>query len=289
MSKKMALVVGINPDTYKIGDKRFRKPVWHQKFENGKIVGSGLLQELDQLKIGNSCLTYFQPNNIALLLSISQKSLDEAKLFYKGKYKDSFCQLNFENYVGNKKIFISERSSEICNYIEQIQISIVFSYSAVEAFSNISIPDNFKYAYKKNKKCDEEILDKSTIERWIPLKDKIGRILPDIYKVKKPTLKKWWSDFIQLENLRHNIIHQKSIDSTEFYKKYFQENIFTICSSAFTVIKYFYDETAKQNRTHVMWPWLSTDKSELPISFEFDSLNVEVIGNLFEGIKNKGR
>ncbi|MGE5353224.1 MAG: hypothetical protein ACM3MI_05615 [Clostridiales bacterium] len=88
----MTLVVGINPDTYKIGYKRFRKPVWHQKFENGKIVGSGLLQELDQLKIGNSCLTYFQPNNIALLLSISQNSLNEAKLFYKEIFKDSLGQ-----------------------------------------------------------------------------------------------------------------------------------------------------------------------------------------------------
>ena len=41
MSRKKAVVVGIGPDNYKIDDHRLRKPVWHQKNENGKLVGSG--------------------------------------------------------------------------------------------------------------------------------------------------------------------------------------------------------------------------------------------------------
>ena len=52
--------------------------------------------------------------------------------------------------------------------------------------------------------------------------------------------------------------------------------------------QYFYDETAKQNRTHIMWPWLKKVKSEFPIAFDFDEMKAEVIGNLYEGIKKKG-
>lgn len=285
MSKKLKLVVGISPDNYEIDDNRLRKPVWHQKREGGKILDSGLFQELDQINFGNKTLTYFQPNNIALLLSISQKSLEKAKLFFKEKFKDHSIVLDYIKYDGDKKKFIGSKSSDICDYIEFIQVCIVFSYSSIEAFANISIPENYTYSYRKNKKCNEEIYDKSSIERWVSLRDKISIILPNIYKVKKPTLKKWWGEFIKLENYRHNIIHQKSIESTEFYKKYFRDDIFNICSVAQNVIKYFYEETAKQNRTNAMWPWLSCSKNELPISFVFDELNVEVVGNLYEGIK----
>ena len=158
----------------------------------------------------------------------------------------------------------------------------------MEAFANISIPELYKYVYKNKSKNIKVIYDKNEIERWVTLREKITTILPDIFKVKKPTQKKWWSDFIKLENLRHSIIHQKSIDSTEFYKKYFKREIFRVCNTAEIVIQYFYDETAKQNRTHIMWPWLKKTRSEFPISFEFDELKVEVIGNLYEGFKKNG-
>jgi len=82
MSKKLTLVVGINPDKYEIDDHRLRKPVWHQKHINGQLVASGLLQELDQIVIARNDITYFQPNNIALLLSISKKQLANAISFF---------------------------------------------------------------------------------------------------------------------------------------------------------------------------------------------------------------
>lgn len=288
MSKKLTLVVGINPDNYEIDDYRLRKPIWHQKKENDHIVGSGLFQELDRLRVNNNEITYFQPNNIAILLSISQKQLKLAKVFFDTQFDNSKNELNYFNHPGNRKKFIGEKSKAICDYIELVETSVVFSYTSLEAFSNISIPKNYNYSYKNKSKGTVEIYDKEAVERWISLKDKISIILPDIYGVKKPTLKKWWSDFINLENYRHDIIHQKTIGSTEFYKKYFKENIFRICNTAETVIQYFYDETAKQNRTNIMWPWLRKTKSEFPISFEFDELNAEVIGNLYEGVKNKG-
>ena len=87
MSKKLTLVVGINPDRYKIDDHRLRKPVWHQKHKNGQLVASGLLQELDQILIARNEITYFQPNNIALLLSVSKKQLDNAISVFNESFK----------------------------------------------------------------------------------------------------------------------------------------------------------------------------------------------------------
>jgi hypothetical protein len=289
MSKKLALVVGINPDNYEIDDHRLRKPVWHQKLEDGKLVGSGLLQELDEIKIENKRLTYFQPNNIALLLSISKKNLTKAEFFFKEKFKNSINNLEVEHSKGDKKKFVGKKSIDICDYIELIEISIVFSYTAIEAFANISIPKDYNYDFKNKTKSIFEKYDKFAIERWIPLKEKISIILPKIYKVNKPTQKKWWNDFTKLENFRHCIIHQKSIESTDFYKKYFETDVFKICGVAEQVIKYFHDETAKRQKTNKMWPWLTKEKREFPISFEFDELNAEVTGNLYEGFKGKGK
>lgn len=285
MSKKLVLVVGINPDNYELDDHRLRKPVWYQKNENGHIVGSGLFQEFDQLNVNNLEMTYFQPNNIAILLSISKKQLELAEKFFNAQFKNTQNELNYRNFSGDRKKFIGEKSIAICDYIELIETSIVFSYTSIEAFANISIPEN--YTYKNKTRGVEEIYDKEKIERWISLKDKIRVILPEIYKVKKPTQKKWWGDFIHLEKYRHNIIHQKTIDSTVFYKKYFDKDIFRICSTAEIVIQYFYDETAKQNRTHIMWPWLKKVKSEFPISYDFNKTKAETIGNLYEGFMEK--
>jgi len=287
MGKKLNLIVGIDPNKYEIGDPRLRKPIWHQKKLDGKIVGSGLFQELDEIKIDKKKLIYFQPNNIGVLLSISKKHLEMAKDYFAEHFKNP-ATINFEHYDGDRKKFISERSKEVCDYIEMIETTIVFSYSAIEAFANISIPNDFIYNFKNSRNGIEESYDKEAIERWITLKEKISVLLPNIFNVKKPTQKKWWGDFIKLENYRHNIIHQKSIDGTEFYKKYFLIDIFRICDTAETIIKYFYDETAKQNKTHIMWPWLKKEISEIPISFVSGNINAEVVGNLYEGIKKKG-
>jgi hypothetical protein len=284
MKKNLSLIVAIHPNNYTVKDQRIRKPIWHQKRLNGKIIGSGLFQELDEIKIGNNKVTYFQPNNIGVLLSISKKHLEKAQDYF-DKHFENAPVLDYQQFDGDRKMFISERSTEICDYIELLETTIVFSYTAIEAFANISIPFDYKYNFINPKTRKEEIYDKVTIERWISLKDKLSILLPDIFNVKKPTRKKWWNDFIKLEKSRHDIIHQKTIDSTEFYKKYFSSDIFKVCDIPDTIIKYFFDETAKQNKTHIMWPWLKKEIKEFPIRFISGNVNAEVVGNLYEEIK----
>ena len=170
-----------------------------------------------------------------------------------------------EKIQGDKKEFLNEISSKVCDYIEQLQTAIVFGYTALETFANLSIPDDYTYETTKNPKGIIETYDKTAIERWLSLKTKLQYILKEIYETKNPEHQKWWGHFSNLEKHRNDIIHQKSIDSTSFYKEYFKKNIFQVCESPLSVIKFFYEAHAENNRTNPIWPWLVNDKNYFPI------------------------
>lgn len=97
---------------------------------------------------------------------------------------------------------------------------------------------------------------------------------------------KWLGHFLNLELYRNEIIHQKSISHTEFYKVYFKESIFSVCQSPVELITFFHDSHAEENKTNPLWPWLEGLET-LPINREYDSSKFEVVGNVYEGIKKK--
>ncbi len=282
---KQALVVGTTPDRYHLVDKRFMKPVCHQSYEGGALKGSMLIQDIDKVSLNKkNNVTYFVPNNIALLLSVSEKSLKEAREIYTKYFANREIELDLEKMTGDRKEMMNNASSLVCDYLENIQTSIVFGYTALEAFVNLSIPDEYKYTAEKNNKGIAEIYDKKAIERWLPFKTKVKSILTEVYKTKKIEDQKWWGNFINLESFRNEIIHQKSISHTEFYKVYFKESIFNVCQSPVELITFFHDAHAEDNKTNPLWPWLEGVET-LPINRSYDSSKFEVIGNMYEGIK----
>lgn len=276
-NEKLSLVFCVYPEQYDLFDLRISKPVC-SKSQNGE--GSMVMQEMDSVKFKNKDFHYFLPNNIGVLLSISEKSLQEARKIFNnqlGKEKTEFA-------IGTKKKLIND-SKIVCDYIEKVQTSIVFSYTALEAFCNLSIPEDYEFLTLNENKKIQEKYDKTAIERWVSLKIKLLKILPEIYQTKEISIQKFWNRFILLEKYRHDIIHQKSITRTEFYKNYFKKNIFEICIAAKEVIKFFYENEANKNTTNPLWPWLINRSKEFPITNSFDSKKVEVVGNLYEGIK----
>lgn len=173
---RLSLVVGVYPEKYTVDDGRLMKPVCHQKIKNGVLEGSMLVQSIDEVTINSKKkITYFILNNIALLLSQSQKSLAKAKEIYNMKFLDSEFELDFEKMEGEKKSSSTNASSLVCDYLE-------------------------KY--------------------------------------------------------RNDIIHQKTIDHTEFYKVYFKPGTFDACKSPILVIRFFHDAHADENRTNPIWPWI---------------------------------
>jgi hypothetical protein len=283
---KTRLVVGLFPEQYQIADLRFNKPVCYQKIEDGEITGSMLLQDLDAAEIEKGKeVIYFCPNNIAVLLSISSKSLDKARELHDKFFHSQSAEFRLEKIEGDKRTFLNGVSSTVCDYVEYMQTAVVFAYTALETFANLSIPEGYKYQTEKQSKGITEVYDKSAIERWLSLKIKIQHILGEIYCTKKVESQKWWAHFLNLEKYRNDIIHQKTINSTSFYKEYFKTAVFQSCECPLLIIKFFYEAHAENNRTNPIWPWLVNDKNYFPVSDQFDSSNFEVIGNVHEGIK----
>lgn len=283
---KNGLVVGLFPDQYRIADPRLNKPVCHQKLEGGKITGSMLLQELETVSIDkNKEITYFCPNNVAVLLSISSKAVSKAMELQQGFFLSKSMEFQVEKVEGDKKDFLNKVSSAVCDYIEQVQTAVVFAYTALETFANLSIPEEYLYHCENKSKGIKETYDKTAIERWLGLKTKVQHILTEIYGTEKVERKKWWGHFSNLENFRNDIIHQKTITSTDFYKDYFKPAVFHACESPLAIIKFFYEAHAEANRTNPLWPWLINEKNYFPINTQYASENFEVIGNVYEGIK----
>lgn len=91
-----------------------------------------------------------------------------------------------------------------------------------------------------------------------------------------------WNEFLKFEELRNEIIHQKTINSTDFYKKYFEENIFYLCEIPEKLIKHFYNNRENKSITNPLWPWIVNEKNKVPISYEYNSEYFELSGNIFE-------
>ncbi len=151
--------------------------------------------------------------------------------------------------TGKTKIIFDDSELEMLyNYFEHIQTSLIFIYTAVEAFANVAIPETFTYEKLNNKKV-REIWGKEQIERWLPTTEKICDILPVILDVDSPKSESFWMGFKRLEELRNSIIHQKTISNeqsinSKFLSDFFDENIFDVIRSGYLVIEYFCNKSA---------------------------------------------
>jgi hypothetical protein len=283
---KIGFVVGLFPDQYRIADTRLNKPVCFQQIEGGEITGSMLLQDLETASVGRGKeITYFCPNNVAVLLSVSSKSLSKAKELHEKFFRSPSMEFRLEKIEGDKKTFLNRVSSMVCDYIEYVQTAVVFAYTALETFANLSIPEGYLYHAENKSKGTTETYDKGAIEQWLSLKVKVQYILREIYGTEKVECQKWWGHFSNLEQYRNDIIHQKTINSTAFYKEYFKASVFRACESPLLIIKFFYEAHAKNNRTNPIWPWLVNEKNYFPINAQCDPRSFEVIGNMYEGTK----
>jgi hypothetical protein len=259
IDKKLNKYLAIcKPEEYEIFNKRIKKPI-HASKNNSDM----LLQEAQELTLNNKQkIDYFTPNNISLLLSISEKSLSQAKLVRKSI-------ITTKIKTREDKLDQLKNSTEtICNFIELIQTSIVFSYTAIEAFANLSIPQDFEYfKIKKDSGVSLELkYNKDSIERLIPLKEKIKNVLPDIYDTKPIELEEFYSRLGQLESLRDRIIHQKTAEYIELYNDYFQDSIFKICKVSEEIINFFYEKCKNDFSTNPYWPWISSKDNIFPKS-----------------------
>jgi len=265
MGFKMRVAVGTSRRQYTERDPRLNKPVCHQEYRGEDLAGEVLLQEADELCIDGKRALYFCPNNIGMLLSVSKTNAESAKWIYDCRLLPALSSkpLNDVSYFEFSKLFSD--SNVVCDFLQHVQVSLVFGYTALEAFANLSIPDHHSIT-KQSHKGIQEIYDKTAIDRWLSLKEKIKDILPGIYNAPSVKDQEWWPMFCRLEQMRHDIIHQKSIDHTELFKQYFKKDIFSICLCPEVVVKHFYTTHLQNNKTNPIWPWLEGEDPVFPLN-----------------------
>lgn len=152
------------------------------------------------------------------------------------------------HYVKDEKTFF--------DLLEKRMAAVVFAYSAIEAFSNQTIPDQFVYQPKKTQGKYMGKYDKEGIERYVLLDTKLGDILPEILNLKSPRGTKIWASYLLVKGLRDSIIHLKSSrkkDSTvsqeiSLVEKLLQPDLPNVAVVAREVIGYFLDGSNNQPR-----------------------------------------
>lgn len=174
---------------------------WKSPFTGHIHKKGSVVENINYIKIGKNDLTMPLPNPTALFLNLSHSSYIQAKNFFK--------------FLINKditKIDLRQEEEDLFNGFEYYMASVIFAYTALESFANEIIPDEYKVELlRKDKKCTE-LYSKNQIERNLTLKTKLSEILPEITSREIPKDKLIWNKFIEMEKIRHDIIHMKSSD-----------------------------------------------------------------------------
>jgi hypothetical protein len=108
--------------------------------------------------------------------------------------------------VGTKEKSLKEDAA--FDFFERYMGSIVFAHSAMEAFVNYEMPEDF--TYESIRRDHTRRYSKAQIERWINLEEKLGDVLPSALKISSPRQQDFWKRYKELEAIRHDIIHFKS-------------------------------------------------------------------------------
>lgn len=198
--------------------------------------------------IGNDDYVFYceEPNDASLYSNIALSELNKSRLFFNNY---------FQPYIRSKGSmipYLHENLSDYFDYLESVIKVIIFSFTTLEAFSNICIPDRHNFLDEKRKPISRE-----KILRYNSLEFKFEYILKEVLKTPNPREELWWPKFSYLKTTRDEIIHSKTLDSNSRYAKYITENIFEAIQCHTEIINY-YGLFIEKNYSH------------LPDEFPFD-------------------
>jgi hypothetical protein len=106
-------------------------------------------------------------------------------------------------------------TTSVFDYLEGAAASVVFAYTALEAFVNEELPEEFVYEFEEE--TDGGALAvrqyrKPEIERRTGLSEKLATVLPRALDRPSPKGQRVWEGFVHMRRLRNHIIHMKSAD-----------------------------------------------------------------------------
>jgi len=229
--EKMILISKFDENSLELLDMRFLPPkiLVPNDIKDYKFLS----RSIEEMDIKKHKVRFITPSMVALQINIANEALREVKVL-NNKIQNLHSQQKLDD--GSINNLLIEHTLEVYNFIEHAQKAIIFSFTALETFINLSIPNDF--IWKKITSRKTEVYDKEQIERYISWKEKINLVVTDIYEV--PQIKKmgFWSDLIELLDIRNRLIHIKSSDDTEVLNDLLNKNIFKICFSSQEYINY---------------------------------------------------
>ena len=179
-------------------------------------------------------LNFFTPSFVSIQLGSAQQALVECSKYF------SAIKAKFQTHEDVKitHVDLVNDSQLLYNYIQSVQVAIIFSFSALETFINISIPD--EYLYKRENKKSTEIFNKEQIERHIPWKEKLKHIVTNIYRINDIDRQPFWNHVNELIQVRNELVHIKSKDEAQLIEKLVNMNTVDLCFSANEFIEFVY-------------------------------------------------
>ncbi len=88
---------------------------------------------------------------------------------------------------------------------------VMTSYAAIESYVNECLPKGKGYRRREGNKL--KVREMMWVERYVPLKEKMARVLPQMAGTDDPAQKSWWDGFQELEKRRHEAVHLKPRDT----------------------------------------------------------------------------
>lgn len=162
-----------------------------------KLVSAAVVAEFEDKKVFFSA-----PAHGALCLNLSNQAFRRAQEILRNEiFKRTSYGLAAEDSL-----------PQLYNLFEQLIANIVFAYTALEAFSNQVVPDDFIFEkIRQDKRCQERY-GKDQIERHLSLDIKFSEVIPEItgQEFRKGTT--LWNEYASLRDIRDRIIHVKSAD-----------------------------------------------------------------------------
>jgi hypothetical protein len=171
------------------------------RFHAIDAVGTGLGMLATTEKLGKRHLSFGLPSAPALYLSLARNAHCSRITF-----DADACFVDHPKLQGTWP----EDHRFLFDFFELFLAEVIFSFTAIEAFANESIPQHFTYAWKTSKEVKK--LARADIERLVNLDEKLKRVLPEAHNLESPAGTKAWQGFRELKAVRDRVVHMKSVD-----------------------------------------------------------------------------
>lgn len=203
------LSTSVPPSMERKGPPDWRVQAWStitKPFHSAEIghtfpVGSNVV-EYSYVRWGRRFLGLAVPNGTAIFLSLSQTAHKQAAVLLNDRSKHKIR--------GDQTVFADD--SDGIDWTEAMAASVIFAFTALEAFANEMIPEGHVWQSSENHSQDEKEYDKERIEMLLPLDTKLGHILPEVLNCANPKGTRAWERYIELKRVRHRLIHLKDRD-----------------------------------------------------------------------------